>query len=113
MSKAIIVLMFAIALTSCEGMIEPHGYVYDKTDRMPIDSVEAILILETNDTIRLEDSKGMRIRSFSNDSGYFTVSSGLIGMATGYPGYSVLLIKNGYKPLDIKKTGDSIFLEKK
>ena len=103
----------AITLASCEGMVQPHGHVYDKDNRRPIDSVQAILILDKHDTIwACKPAEPRYTLSFTDRSGYFETSSDIIGTMFGYPEYSVLLLKRGYRFLDVTNTNDSIFLER-
>ena len=112
MFRAFLFITIVISLTSCEGVIEPKGHVYDKSSRLPLDSVEVILFIGNKDYSKSYDSSDRIGRSFTNDSGYFEVSSGLIEMLTGKPKYKVLLSKIGYKSLGVDDTKDSIFMER-
>jgi hypothetical protein len=86
--------------------------VYDNTTKRAIDSVQVILVLGKNDTIwkckpsistnnQNELDREKYQLAFTDTAGYFSISSGLIGMGPGELKAKVLFKKKGYTPMII------------
>jgi len=106
----------AILLTSCEGGVSTEGYVYDKQTKQPLENVQVVLILDDKDTVKkdrpinmsdvdITDSSKYK-PSYTDRSGHFQVSSMLLGCVPKCPDASYLFVKEGYKPLLIKRGFD-------
>ena len=124
-----LILVLAIFLASCERVIDMRGYVYDSATKLPIDSVKICMILGRADTVKFytehdsvsydcrielgkqgvkDDFRGhdaigyvkdVTSYSYTNNTGYFSIGSGIIGCVPGCPEGHILLVKPGYKPL--------------
>ena len=122
------ILLLFCTLLSCEGALDLDGHVYDNATKRGIDSVQIILVLDKNDTIwkcsppisadkqkQLEfDGKKYQL-AFTDTGGYFSISSGLIGMGPGELKAKVIFSKKGYAPViitdDVRSKFDSVQMQ--
>ena len=107
-----IILLLFCTLLSCEGALNPCGHVYDNSTKLGIDSVQVVLVLGKNDTIwkckpsisthnQNELDRDKYQLAFTDTGGYFSISSGLIGMGPGETEAKVIFTKKGYAPVII------------
>ena len=110
--RFLIVLLLFCTLLSCEGALDLHGHVYDSTTKRGLDSVQVILVLGKNDTVwkckpsisidsQNELDREKYFLAFTDTYGYFSISSGLIGMGPGELKAKVIFTKKGYTPVVI------------
>ncbi len=114
--RFLIILLLLSGLLSCEGAIDIHGHVYDNTTKRRIDSVQVILVLGENDTIwkckpsvsvhnQNELDRDKYQLAFTDTGGYFSISSGLIGIGPREVKTKIIFTKRGYAPA-IVATGE-------
>lgn len=107
-SISILTLLFtAMTFASCESITEGNGYVYSADTRMPIKDA----IIEQYSTKR----KGRQEQgtTSTDENGYFTATTGLVGCSNQCPKLLVIIKKDGYISEEIiNPLGDTIFLRK-
>ncbi len=118
--QLLLIILLFFTLISCEGGLDLRGHVYDNATKQSIDSVQVILILGKDDTFwkckpsitadnQNEISREKYQLAFTDTSGYFSISSGLIAMGPGELKAKVLFTKTGYVPVIITKGEGSKF----
>ena len=105
-------LLFSLStsLLSCEGAYDIHGRVFDYKSHRGLDSVQVIMVVGKKDTIWkckpsiTSDNHNELFRddyqlAFTDTDGYYSISSGLIGMGPEEQYATVIFIKKGYAPV--------------
>ncbi len=96
--KALLALSLAAALTSCEDIIYGEGKIFDAQTLEPLDSVLC---------------QNSRNEVFSDSSGFYDLSFGLVSCTFGCPDVEFTYSKNGYQTLVIDNPAkQDIFLWK-
>ena len=115
-------LLFSLStsLLSCEGAYDIHGRVFDYKSHRGLDSVQVILVVGKKDTIWkckpsvTTDNNNELFTdkyqlAFTDTDGYYSISSGLIGMGPEEQFATVVFIKKGYVPAILPTDANSQF----
>ena len=98
----VVIFGFVLLLSSCEGIVEYTGVIYDAQTQEPLDSVKCVMVAFKQDNyfIRYSDSVGI-----------YHVNTPLVGCVPNCGKYDVEFSKQGYKT-QIVKAPTNIFLKK-
>ena len=115
-----LLLLLSTSLFSCEGAYDIHGRVFDYKSHRGLDSVQVIMVVGKKDTIwkckpsTTSDNHNELFRAdyqlaFTDTDGYYSISSGLIGMGPEEQFATVIFMKKGYVPAILPTGADSQF----
>ena len=94
--KAAFLTLLFIPLFSCECNRTAHGLVLDKTTQLPIDSV------------LVKGLESVYYDSYSDETGNYFMTTGMIGAVGGCPDMKISFSKEGYYDITVVNPGEDI-----